>query len=118
MILLKFIICVRGGHCDYSPRLPKNLATPLEVSKILAITATFDLFSVAGSYPYMCNGINFKEIAEHRISISHSVNAQVNEHCSVPGQFHTLNLWTKSSLSFNVKQSHYRPGQALRVSES
>jgi hypothetical protein len=27
---LKLIISVRGGHCDYSPRVPKTLATPLK----------------------------------------------------------------------------------------
>jgi hypothetical protein len=29
--VLKFIICVKVGHCDYSLWVPKNLGTPLEV---------------------------------------------------------------------------------------
>jgi len=29
MILLKFTISGRGGRCDYSPRAPRNLFTPL-----------------------------------------------------------------------------------------
>jgi hypothetical protein len=33
VIFLKFIICVRGSHCDYSPQVPKDLATPLGVKK-------------------------------------------------------------------------------------
>jgi len=28
-IFIKAIIFVRGGHCDYSPREPEHLATPL-----------------------------------------------------------------------------------------
>jgi hypothetical protein len=32
MIVLKFVISVRGGHCDYLPRAPENLATPLVVN--------------------------------------------------------------------------------------
>jgi len=29
MCFLRFVICVRGGHRDYSLPAPKNLATPL-----------------------------------------------------------------------------------------
>ena len=31
---LWFIISARGGHCDHSPRIPKNLAKPLVMSFI------------------------------------------------------------------------------------
>ena len=29
LFFLKFVISVRGGHCDYLPWVPKNLAMPL-----------------------------------------------------------------------------------------
>lgn len=29
VIFLRFLISVRGGHYDYAPRVPQNLATPL-----------------------------------------------------------------------------------------
>jgi hypothetical protein len=29
----KFVISVRGGHCDYSPWVPKHLATPLHTAR-------------------------------------------------------------------------------------
>jgi hypothetical protein len=31
----KSIVSATGGHCDYSPRVPKNLATPLDLIKYL-----------------------------------------------------------------------------------
>jgi hypothetical protein len=31
----KFISSATGGHCDYSPWAPKNLATPLDLVKYL-----------------------------------------------------------------------------------
>lgn len=33
MFFLKFLISPGGGHCDRSPREPKNLATPLATIK-------------------------------------------------------------------------------------
>jgi hypothetical protein len=33
---LKFIISVRGGHWDYLPWVPRNLATPLAANKSCA----------------------------------------------------------------------------------
>ena len=29
MTFLKFVISVKGGHCDYSPQAPRKLAVPL-----------------------------------------------------------------------------------------
>jgi hypothetical protein len=33
---LKFLISVRGGHCDYLPWVPRNPATPLAADKSCA----------------------------------------------------------------------------------
>ena len=36
---LKFIVCIRGVHCDYSLCLPKNLAMPLDVNMPFIISS-------------------------------------------------------------------------------
>jgi hypothetical protein len=33
--IFKFIISVTGGHGDYVPRAPRNLATPLTAAAVL-----------------------------------------------------------------------------------
>jgi hypothetical protein len=49
VIYYKYRISVRGGHCDHSPRVPKNLAAPLSgaIIKIIHLPV-----------PTVCSGWN------------------------------------------------------------
>ena len=53
MFVLKFVTSVSGGHYDYSPRTPKNLATPFvwtEIRSHQTTTEYFHLFTVQQIY--------------------------------------------------------------------
>jgi hypothetical protein len=45
-VVLKFVISVRGGHCDFLPLAPRNLATPLLIISVECDT----LVTACGSF--------------------------------------------------------------------
>ena len=46
---LKLALCLRGGHCGYSPRSPKNLDTRLDVIRSEVCVTMF----LARQYMYL-----------------------------------------------------------------
>jgi len=55
----KFVICIRGGHCGYSPRASKNIAKPLEIP-VLCLLQICHVSLVLG-----------REVGQRYVSTSH-----------------------------------------------
>jgi hypothetical protein len=57
IFFFKYRNSVRGGHCDHSPRAPKNLATPLGLLFVMAQIQTSEVNALPRYVTTFCSHV-------------------------------------------------------------
>jgi hypothetical protein len=78
LIFQLFTIFINGGHCNYQPRAPRNLATPLIAFAFLKAKYTETIKLLSYYEPYLCSDRFIKSLpsskAARNIDLSHFEN--------------------------------------------
>jgi hypothetical protein len=126
-MLLKFVISLSGGHCNFSPRRPRNFATPLipafllfsiRLSPTVEYVTIFSVPQPQSSYGMFftsecCQSLLLCSLFQRQQKpyshIEHKTTAQRSQTlCLAPGTSHFVTLWRRHSGATSEK-----PGAAL-----